>query len=101
MTDEEILEEFVRTNRSGEGTAIEVASISWPSPHEPRIIWAPAQTLPPNALSSLVEEARMAALHDTRFFHRCDLCKELNPLGWMHDERICQGCAAEHHGVVY
>lgn len=34
-------------------------------------------------------------------FRRCELCGEMKPPEWMHNQTTCQGCAQNQLGVVY
>jgi rRNA maturation endonuclease Nob1 len=45
------------------------------------------------------EKIRISKLK--KYFQRCQECDKLKPVGWMHDSKICQGCAQKKHGVVY
>ncbi|MHC4931923.1 MAG: hypothetical protein ACYTGV_07025 [Planctomycetota bacterium] len=59
------------------------------------------RTLRATSSESEIEGAIGRILRDDSYFQTCNECGELTPLGWMHDESICQGCAASNHGVVY
>lgn len=47
---------------------------------------------------ALIREERRRRL---RTFRTCSLCGEHNPPEWMHDARVCQGCASSKLGILY
>jgi hypothetical protein len=53
------------------------------------------------ATEAEVNAASANVLDDVRYFRVCQECEQRNSVGWMDDDRICQGCAASNHGVVY
>ena len=99
MTDEEIKRQFIRISPSG--NRLEVETISWDGPHTPTSKWVDFGPIPKTAGTVEINAVMERALACKRFFRRCETCKILNPLGWMHDARICQGCAQRDLGVVY
>ncbi len=99
MTDEEIKREFIRVAPSGR--RVQVAMISWNGPHTPSTEWVNFRSIPENTTPDEIEKAMNQALARKSYFLRCQTCKQLNPLGWMHDDRICQGCAERDLGVDY
>jgi hypothetical protein len=98
MTDEEIKCQLLRVSPCCKH--LEVETISWDG-HIPSGNWVRFEPLPPNAGQIEINAAMERALADGQFFNRCETCKELNPLGWMHDSAICQGCAERDLGVRY
>lgn len=101
MDDGELFKEFVKVERAEGGVRISVRQISWNGPAESVSDWAVAKDLHPATTQAEAETAARAILEDERHFRVCRECAERNPLGWMHDEVICQGCALDDHGVVY
>jgi hypothetical protein len=79
--------------------------VSWPSPHrtslgaESEVIFAPDRD---EALADRLAPA-IERVIATRLasFTPCAECQSVNPPEWMHDRRICQGCAERNHGVVH
>ena len=98
MRDEEIRQEFIRVNRPG--NRLEVMTISWDG-HTPTSTWVLFEQLPDNAGSPEIEAAIDRALASKLFFNRCHRCEQINPLGWMQDSKVCQGCAERYDGVVH
>ncbi len=101
MNDTELLKEFIRIEKTQNEVQILVHEIRWQGPHSPIHTWAVGKSLPDTASEAEIEEATASILEDHRFFRVCLECGERKPLGWMNDERICQGCAQTHHGIVY
>jgi len=102
MTDQDLIAEFIRTAPQADGsTLVEVCTISWPLPHEPESTWITAAELPSGASQDRVDKAVRKLLKDRHYFRVCQDCNERNPVGWMHDSKICQTCAEQHHGVCY
>ena len=101
MTDRELRKEFIRVERSEEKVEIFVREIRWQGPHTPIHTWAAAESLPATASEAEIEKATVGILEDPRYFRSCLECGERKPLGWMHDESICQGCAVAKYGIVH
>jgi hypothetical protein len=101
MNDHELRGEFFRIKRASSATRILVREIGWRGAHAPASSWVAAARLPEGASEADVEAAVLAILQDPKFFRICTECQERHPLGWMHNERICQRCAERNHGVVY
>ncbi len=101
MNDRELLQEFLKVDRTESGIRILVRRIRWNGPAEPVSTWVVGQDLHPAATKAETEAAARGILEDDHYFRVCRECGERNPLGWMHDEAICQGCASDNHGVVY
>ena len=102
MTDADLIAEFIRTIPKADGSiAIEVRVISWPHPHEPESAWVMAAELSPGASQDRIDKAVRKNLQNRKFFRVCQECEERNPVGWMHNTKICQTCAERHHGVCY
>ena len=97
MDDEELIKQFIRTERGEDGVVITVCEIEWPTPSEPVSHWTIVSLLSLDASEAQVDRAVRSVLVDSRFFGVCATCHERNPNGWMHHETMCQGCS----GVVY
>jgi hypothetical protein len=101
MTDEELITEFTKVDRKTDVFCIKVALIDWPSPAEPRTRWHVVTRLPSETSERDIAASRRALLKNRRYFRLCNTCRENNPIGWMHDDHICQSCAERTLGVVY
>ena len=101
MNDRELLDEFVRVERDADQVRIMVREIHWDGPHTPVSTWVLGQELPVTATETEVNSATLSILDDARYFRPCRECEQRKPVGWMHDDRICQGCAEANHGVVH
>ena len=97
MDDEELIKQFIRTERGEDRIEITVCEIEWPTPSEPVSHWTCVSLLPLDASEAQVDTAVRSVLTDSRFFGVCATCRERNPNGWMHDDTVCQGCS----GAVY
>ena len=101
MTDRELRKEFIRIEKTQNEVQILVHEIRWEGPHTPVSTWVIGSSLPDTASEADVEKATARILEDDGYFQVCNECVERKPLGWMHDGRICQGCAVANHGVVH
>ena len=101
MNDRELLQEFVRVERTESRVRIRVREIRWDGPHTPVATWAIAQDLPGTATEAEADAAAASILQDHRYFRTCHECGERKPFGWMQGDSICQGCAQINHGIVY
>ena len=101
MNDRELLDEFVRVERTDDRVRILVREIHWDGPHTPVSTWVNADNFPATATEAEANAAASRVLEDARYFRVCRECEQRNPVGWMHDDRICQGCAEANHGVVH
>ena len=97
MDDEELIKQFIRTERGEDGVVITVSEIEWPTPDWPVSHWTFVSRLPLDASEAQVDRAVRSVLSDSRFFGVCATCRERNPNGWMHDATVCQSCS----GAVY
>ena len=97
MDDEELIKQFIRTERGEDGVVITVSEIEWPTPDWPVSHWTFVSWLPLDVTEAQVDRAVRAVLVDSRFFGVCATCRERNPNGWMHDATVCQSCS----GAVY
>ena len=97
MDDEELIKQFIRTERGEDGVVITVCEIEWPTPSEPVSHWTIVSLLSLDASEAQVDRAVRSVLVDSRFFGVCATCRERNPNGWMHDDTVCQGGS----GAVY
>ncbi len=101
MNDRELRKEFIRIETTQNEVQILVREIRWEGPHTPISTWAVGKSLPATASEIEIENATARILEDGGYFQVCNECGEHKPLGWMHDGRICQGCAVANHGVVH
>jgi hypothetical protein len=101
MTDRELRKEFIRIEKTQNEVQILVHEIRWDGPHTPIHTWAVGKSLPATASDTEIENAAVSILRDDRYFRACLECGECKPIGWMHNERICQGCAVANHGIVH
>ena len=101
MNDRELVEEFVRVERTEKEVQIFVREIRWEGPHTPISTWVIFTSLPDTASEVAIEKATARILEDDGYFQVCNECGERKPLGWMHDGTICQGCAVANHGIVH
>ena len=99
MNDRELLEEFIRVERDADQVRIMVCKIHWDGPYTPVSTWVIGMELPATATETKVNSATASILEDVRYFRVCRECEQRKPVGWMHDDRICQGCAEANHGV--
>ncbi len=101
--DEEALvgaSDFVRIDRTVSGRpTVSVATVEWDGPHTPTLRWTQYDSK--FAVGATDEEIIQAVMQDRRFFTTCSRCGEINNIGHMHSESMCQGCAERHLGVVY
>jgi hypothetical protein len=96
-----ILKEFIKIEKCKTSTQLFVKEIIWESPHTPTENWILISEVDSNSDKATVDEMIKAILMNEKYFKTCKECGEINPDGWMHDNKICQGCATKHHGVVY
>jgi NADH pyrophosphatase NudC (nudix superfamily) len=101
MTDQELSQQFFRSEASGDGVRIFVQAITWAGPHTPEATWECAARLPATADAASIAAQVQTLLHDARYFRLCEECGTRNPRGWMHNETFCQACAESCHGIVY
>jgi hypothetical protein len=101
MNDLELRKQFLRIERGGGGVRLLVCEIHWDGPGNPVSAWVVGQHLPGTATDAEVNTAASRILEDDQYFRVCVECNERNPLGWMDDGQICQGCAVANHGFVY
>ena len=101
MTDQEVMDQFIRIAEFKGYLYFIVTKIEWPGPSEPRSFPEIVSRLeiPSDGDPISKEQLRISELK--KYFRRCEDCRELNPVGWMHDSRICQHCATQNHGVMY
>ena len=97
MNDEQLIKEFIRSERGEHGVEITVCEIKWPTPSEPVSDWTIVSLLPLDASDAQIDTAVRAVLVDSRFFRVCATYRERKPNGWMHDTAVCQSCS----GAVY
>ena len=99
--DHELVQNMTRVQISEKQVIVEVAVIDWPHPHEPRISWVLASTLPLSSTSTSIDAARSKLMNNRNFFALCEECGERKSKGHMFSGKICMSCAERNHGVVY
>jgi hypothetical protein len=99
MTDNELLQEFVRVTKYPDVIVIFVGEIRWRG-HEPDLSWIPLLALPVDASPDKVHKANLSVLTRKRYFAVCQECNEKKPSGWMLGADECQSCA-EKRGVRF
>lgn len=87
--------------RRDDGTRVFVGVVHWDGAHNPRIEWAYACCAPPESSETTLDGVVTEVLCSLEYFAVCGECGQRNPIGWMHDDSICQSCAERNHGVVY
>ena len=83
MDDEELIKQFIRTERGENGVVITVREIEWPTPSEPVSHWRFGSRLPLDASEAQVDRAVRSVLVDSQFFGVCATCRERKPNGWI------------------
>ena len=101
MDDRDLVDEFVRIERTPDRVRIRFRELSWRRVDRPRSRWVDARVLPATATEDEARAAATALLQDEEYFRVCRACRQRNAIGRMHDDRICQRCATDHHDVVY
>ena len=101
MNDQELVAEFTDIRKTPKGFVLRVRHITWPQPHTPRARWHTVATFPSDTNAAELVKARSSILTDPKHFRVCSECSTRNPVGWMHDDTTCQGCAERNHRVVY
>jgi hypothetical protein len=101
MNRQQITKEFIKVEKGKTSTKLFVKKITWEGPHTPTENWISISEVGSNSDKAAVDEMIKAILMNEKYFKTCEESGEINPEGWMHDHKICQGCAAKHHGVVY
>ena len=101
MNRQQIKREFFKIEKGKILTKLFVKGIKWEGPHSPTAKWTLINEVDSNSDTEKVDEMIKAILMNEKYFKTCEECGEINPDGWMHDDKICQGCAEKNHGVVY
>jgi hypothetical protein len=101
MTDAELTADFMRTRCVADATILQVATVTWSGPCSPGLRWHNFRTWSSTPDLEEVAAAQTEALASPSYFQRCDRCSERHNIGHMHDDHMCQGCAARDLGVVY
>lgn len=101
MEREELVQRFIRVEKTESGLSVQVEVISWPHPGEPAGEWVEVESLPLVTSEAELRKCYTRILRRRRFFKRCDMCGKLQPDGWMCDADTCQSCAERHLGVVF
>ena len=101
MNSTDLIKNFIRVEKSVDRVRILVCTIDWPHPHTPTSKWEVVEVLHQEAGQDVVGDAIAGILQNKKYFSVCEECNERNPVGHMHDEKICMGCAQQNHGVCY
>ena len=99
--DLELMQDFLRVQRTLDNVTIEVLTIDWKGPHTPASTWKPGAILAASTPEEKVQQTMQRLLKNRRYFRLCRECQERNSVGWMLDHQICQGCAQNNHGIVF
>lgn len=94
-------EDDFRVVRDETGWTFEVGIVEWRSPHTPQVRWRRFRRWTREPDAERLARARAAALATPRFFRRCGTCQSLCNAGHLFSADLCQGCASQHHGVVF
>lgn len=102
LNDDEMFLKFTRARRSGAAIVLEVQVIRWTAgPHTPDTSWAEVERLAGDSTVAEIERRRRRLLQRRRLFRICSTCTERTPVGWMHDQHVCQGCAERTLGIIH
>jgi hypothetical protein len=99
--DAQIIKECIKVEKTDLYVKILVEHTSWLRPHEPYSEWMEGETLPGKVSQSEIQDAVKRVIENHRHFRVCQECGDRKPTGWMHNDRICQGCAEANYGIVY
>jgi hypothetical protein len=100
-SDLQLIQDFMRTVKAGNGLALEVGIVTWPSVSQPSMKWQLFREWFGQPSERELAQAKKDALHTRKFFKICQICRERCNTGHMHDARTCQTCAGRCFGVVY
>lgn len=101
MSEEEVIEEFIKVYKDRDQVRFYVRRIDWDGPHTPITTTVNVSSFDGEMDDEAIRAEVMRISKDSKHFRRCKECGERNPFGWMHDSKICQSCAERNHGVVY
>lgn len=101
ITDQELMDEFIRVERISTEITVSVCVIEWHGPHTPVSHWQQVYLLPLDSSERKIQATIKRVLNRKQFFRVCQECGERNPDGWMHSKEICHSCAERNHGIVY
>ena len=95
------LDDFFQCVPTPKGWAYQTGIVRWPHPHTPELEWITVRRwkTPPDA--ARLARARKAVLAQRRFFLTCSICHQVQNIGHMHGDDVCQGCASRESGVLY
>lgn len=99
-TDDQRRAEFIGIERQAGAVHMRVM-ITWEGLHTSSSRWVAGTELPNQAPVAGVEATVGALLDDPRCFGTWAICRQRQPVGWMHPDRVCQQCAERHLGVVH
>ena len=93
--------QYIRQQVEDNKLQIYVVRISWPHPHTPEVSWKRVRSLPQNASSDAINDAIANVLSNKRYFGTCEVCSATLPVGHMHSDALCHGCAERTLGVIH
>ena len=100
MTDDELIQDFIRVQHSSDAISLKVCSIGWNHPCSPHSTWSEFARLPADADQSEIDAAIQKVLTNPDFFSVCEECNRRLPDGWMLGS-ICHSCGEKNHGIVF
>ena len=81
---------------------LSVGIVKWSGPHTSRTEWKIVESFKgTRPKQELVDEAIGKALNNKRYFKICMKCLELNNIGHMFSDYMCEGCAEVFLGVIH
>jgi len=95
------INQFIRITRFNDTVEIQVCMIKWPHPHTPKSTWHTIHKLDGFTSQEVIDELVEKIFLDKRYFKICNECDQRNPIGHMHSNNVCQGCAEQNHGIVH
>ena len=101
VSNAELAADFTRTIETGGEIELQVATVEWPGPERPVLVWKTFRHWKKPPTAERLAAAQQQALSSPRYFRVCRRCGKRNNVGHMHDRNICQSCAETHLGIVY
>jgi len=101
MSNTDLVQRYTRVRTLANTIEIQVAMVEWISSHESELIWHTVEQLHCDTTDESLAAKQQALLDDLCYFKMCNECNERFPVGRMHNNKICQGCAEQKHSVVY
>ncbi|EGU53318.1 hypothetical protein VIOR3934_04254 [Vibrio orientalis CIP 102891 = ATCC 33934] len=93
--------EFIRLKRGNKKLILQVCTVEWDGPHEPRAKWVTAKTLDSSIELKDLDYEIETLLSNPKFIGFCSKCNDYFPQGTMHSDSYCQGCAERYLGIVH